>query len=93
MVRSAVSRAAILLSSGGDEPDTDGLGLFALSVRLPSLTASLVASMADQAGRSRNEILNLIVDAGVEAILSATDPEVVADLHRESHSNLVDFIS
>lgn len=95
MAQSAISRAASLLGRRTDDDDDDfgNPGLFAMSVRLPSPTASLVAAMADQAGCSRNEMLNLIIQAGIEAILSATAPEAVDDLRRESEANISDFIS
>lgn len=95
MAQSAASRTAILLGRRIDDDD-EGFGnpgLFAMSVRLPSPTASLVAAMADQAGCSRNELLNLIVEAGIDAIFSATAPEVVDDLRREAEANISDFIS
>jgi hypothetical protein len=95
MSQSAVSKAASLLGRRTDDDDEDfaNPGIFAMSVRLPSNIASLVSAMADQAGCSRNEMANLIVEAGIDAILSATAPEAVADIHHDAESNIGDFIS
>lgn len=95
MGQSAVSRAASLLGRSRDDEDDDfgNPGIFAMSVRLPSNIASLVSAMADQAGCSRNEMANLIVEAGIDAILSATPPDAVAEIHDDAQSNIGDFIS
>lgn len=95
MAKSAVSRAASLLGPRHDDEDEDfsNPGIFAMSVRLPSPVASTVAAMADHARCSRNEMLNLIVEAGIEAILAATDPEAVFDIRAQADSDLGDFIS
>ena len=95
MAKSAVSRAASLLGRRSDDDDDDfgNPGIFAMSVRLPSNIASLVSSMANHAGISRNEMANLIVEAGIDAIFSATDPESAAEIHEEAEFNIADFIS
>lgn len=95
MAQSAVSRAASLLGRRSDDDDEDfnNPGIFAMSVRLPSNIASLVSAMANQAGCSRNEMANLIVEAGIDAILSATAPESVAEIHQDAEDNIGDFIS
>ncbi len=95
MSQSAVSRAASLLGRRSDDEDDDfgNPGIFAMSVRLPSNIASLVSAMANHAGISRNEMANLIVEAGIDAIFSATDPESAAEIHQEADENIGDFIS
>jgi hypothetical protein len=49
--------------------------------------------MADQAGISRNEMANLVVEAGIEAILDATPDEAKAEIYSEAEANISDFIS
>lgn len=95
MVRTAVSRAASLLGRRDEDDDEDSgnSGLFAMSVRLPSPRASLVSSMANRAGCSRNEMLNLIVEAGIEAILFSIADESVAEIHEHADFHIDDFIS
>ena len=95
MAQSAVSRAASLLGRRADDEDEDfdNPGIFAMSIRLPSNIASLVSAMANQAGCSRNEMANLIVEAGIDSILSATAPESVAEIHDNAEFHIQDFIS
>lgn len=73
----AASKAASLFSRDPDV-DTQISGLFSMTVRLPSVTAATVAVMAEQAGQSRNSMLELIINAGIDAILSQT-PEPIRD--------------
>jgi hypothetical protein len=95
MGKSAVSRAASLLGRRDDDDggDFNNPGIFAMSVRLPSNIASLVSAMATQAGLSRNEMANLIVEAGIDSILSATAPESAAQIHESAEFHIADFIS
>lgn len=95
MTRSAVSRAASLLGPREDDEDVDfgNPGIFAMSIRIPSNRASLISSMANHAGISRNEMANLVVEAGLEAIFSATDPESAAEIHQEADDNIENFLS
>lgn len=95
MTQSAVTRAAALLSIYHDEDDSDfdNPGVFAMSIRLPSFRASLLSSMANQASISRNEMANLIVEAGIEAILQATNTDVKSHIYSEAESNISFFIS
>ena len=94
MARSAVSRAAFLLGRCPDDEDIDfdNPGVFPMSIRIPSPRASLLATMAGQAGISRNEMANLIIEAGIEAILEATPDEAKADIYSEAEANISDFI-
>jgi hypothetical protein len=95
MTKSAVSRAAFLLGRCPDDEDVDfdNPGVFAMSIRIPSPRASLLSAMADQAGISRNEMANLVVEAGIEAILDATPDEAKAEIYSEAEANISDFIS
>lgn len=47
--------------------------LFAMSVRVSPKVAATVSAMAKKARRSRNQMLNLIIEAGIEAVRRA-DP-------------------
>lgn len=95
MTKSAVSRAAFLLGRCPDDEDIDfdNPGVFPMSIRIPSPRASLLSAMASQAGISRNEMANLIVEAGIEAILEATPDEAKAEIYSEAEANISDFIS
>lgn len=95
MAKSAVSRAASLLGRRDDEPDEedDRPGIFAMSVRLPSHRACQISVMADFAKCSRNEMANLIVEAGLEAIAAATADDVLIEIHEAVQDQITDFIN
>ena len=95
MAKSAALRAATLLGRRNDEPDEDddSPGIFAMSVRLPSPIACKISVMADLSKCSRNEMVNLIVEAGLDAILSATSEDALLDIHLAVEEQLDDFIS
>ena len=96
MSNSAVSRAAFLLGPRADDDedaDFHNPSIFAMSIRIPANRASLISSMANHAGISRNEMVNLVVQAGLEAIFSATDPESAAGIHQDADDNIENFIS
>lgn len=76
-----------------DDDDSGNAGIFAMSIRIPSNRASLISSMAHQAGCSRNEMANLIVEAGIEAILASTSPDVVVEINEHADFHIDDFIS
>lgn len=94
MTASIAQRAARMLGPRDDEPedDDDSPGIFALSVRLPSRVAATVWAMSDQAGCSRNEMANLIVEAGIEAIFSVTAEENVMAIKEKADFHIEDFI-
>jgi hypothetical protein len=96
MSQSPISRAVQLLSTNDKEEDVTPPGLFAMSIRIPISDASFITTMAQTAGVSRNEMVNLIIDAGISEILSAlslVDPSVVHDIHQESKANIGNFAS
>jgi len=95
MAKSAVDRAALLLGlrDSGDQYDSENPGVFAMSVRVPSPCASLLSAMSEQAGISRNEMINLVIEAGISAILEATSDDAKAAIYAESDSNLSDFLT
>ena len=83
----AASKAASLFSRDPDV-DTQISGLFSMTVRLPSLTAATVAVMAEHAGQSRNSMLELIINAGIDAILQQTP----APIREEINAGVIDQI-
>lgn len=95
MTRSAVSRAASLLGSRVDDEDEDfnNPGIFAMSVRVPSLVACKISVMADHAKCSRNEMANLIIQAGLESIAAAISEEVLIEIHEAVDDQLENFIN
>lgn len=95
MTKSPALRAATLLGLRGDEPDEDdgNPGIFAMSVRLPAYVACEISVMADIAKCSRNEMVNMIVEAGLEAIRAATAEEVLLEIHEAVEFQIDNFIS
>ena len=77
---SAAARAAGLFSVGSDPEDYDVPGTYAMTFRLPLKLAAYVAVMADHADISRNEMAKLILQAGVQAILSRTPDGIRAEI-------------
>lgn len=87
----AASRAASLFSREID-PDTELSGIFSMTVRLPSLKAATVAVMADHAGQSRNSMLELIIDAGIAAILEQTPQSIRDDINSAVVEQIENFV-
>ncbi len=83
----AAQRAASLFSIGPEEEDTPGV--FSMTFRLPSSVAATIAVMANHAGKSRNEMAHLIINAGIQAIYSAT-PEPIQEELREAIADQID---
>lgn len=77
---SAAARAAGLFSVGPDSDDFDVPGTYSMSLRFPLKLAAYIAVMADQADISRNEMAKLIVQAGVQEILSRTPDGIRAEI-------------
>lgn len=89
---SAAARAAGLFSVGPDSDDFDLPGTFAMTFRLPLRLAAYVAVMADHADISRNEMAKLIVQAGVQEILSRTPDAIRAELDGSLDEQVSQFI-
>lgn len=87
----AASKAASLFSR---DPDADAeiSGVFSMTVRLPSVKAATVAVMADHAGQSRNSMLELIIDAGIAAILEHTPPPIRDEINQGVSDQIENFI-
>ena len=82
----------MLLGRDTDEDETP-FGLFAMSIRLPANVAALLSAMADQGGISRNEMTNLVIQAGIDAILEETPDESKAQLHMQAEDTIEHFLS
>lgn len=66
-----------LLADDQDEPS----GTFSMSLRLPVSLAAAVMVMAEQAGKSRNEMARLIIQTGFDDIVSRLPHPIRDDLN------------
>lgn len=89
---SAAARAAGLFSVGSDPDDYDVPGTYGMTFRLPLKLAAYVAVMADHADISRNEMAKLIVQAGVQEILSRTPDGIRAEIDGALSEQVSQFI-
>lgn len=89
----AAAQAAALFSRGERPDDDDVPGIYAMSLRVPVTTAATISTMAEHAGRSRNEMANLIVQAGITAIWRETPEEIQAEMAQDIQDNISDFIN
>lgn len=64
-----------------DEQDDGPTGTYAMSLRLPVSLAAAVMVMAEQAGKSRNEMARLIIQTGFDDIVSRLPHPIRDDLH------------
>jgi hypothetical protein len=89
---SSAAQAAALFSRG-ELPDEDDVpGIFSMSLRFPVRVAATISTMAEHAGRSRNEMANLIVEAGITAIFRETPQPILADMEQDIQNNISDFL-
>ena len=89
---SSAARAAALFSRGELPDDDDVPGIFSMSLRFPVRVAATISTMAEHAGRSRNEMANLIVEAGITAIFRETPQPILADMEQDIQNNISDFL-
>jgi hypothetical protein len=87
----AAVRAAALFSRTEGEDD-DIPGVYAMTFRLPVTTAATISVMANQTGRSRNEIAQLIIRAGITAINAELPEDVLVEIHQSIDDVISDFI-
>ena len=94
MTKSALNRAAELFGRRDDEPDDDDdtPGIFAMSIRLPSPVACQISVMAGLVNVSRNEMANIIIEAGLDAVMANLPDEAAADIHQGIASEIDSFI-
>lgn len=89
---SSAAQAAALFSRGELPDDDDVPGIYSMSFRFPVRVAATIATMAEHAGRSRNEMANLIVSAGITAIFRETPEPVLIEMHQDIQDNIADFL-
>lgn len=68
--------------------DEDALapsGTFSMSLRLPAHIAASLMVMAEEGGKSRNEMARMVIQAGLDDIFSRLPKEVEADLRIAIH--------
>lgn len=89
----SAARAAALFSRGDGPDDDDNPGIHAMTLRAPIRIAATISTMAEHAGRSRNEMANLILEAGITAIFRETPEEIQAEMAQNIQDNLSDFLN
>jgi hypothetical protein len=85
------SRAASLFSCD-HEPEEEPSGIYAMTFRLPSHMAATIAVMADHADQSRNEMAQLIISAGIQAIFQETPLPIRAEIEQSIADTFENFI-
>lgn len=88
----AAAHAAGLFCVGPDPDENDVPGTYSMSVRLPLKLAAYVAVMADHADVSRNEMAKLIIQAGIDEILSRTPDGIRAEIQGSISEQISQFI-
>lgn len=75
-----------------DEELADPPGTFSMSLRLPVTLAASLIVMAEQGGKSRNEMARMIIQAGLDDIFSRLPVEVAGDLHEAIRERATDLL-
>jgi len=88
----AAAKAASLFSRAPMNGDDEIPGVYSMTFRLPVHMAATIAVMADHAGQSRNEIAQLILSAGITAILRETPDEIQAEISQAVDDSVTDFL-
>ena len=88
----AASHAASLFSRTGDEYDDENPSLYAMSFRLPVFLATTIAVMAKHTGQSRNDMAQLIIRAGIDAIESEIPQPIREELAKAITDQYPDFL-
>ena len=74
--------ASLLLEEGQEEEIP---GTLAMSFRLPVSLAAAVIVLAEQTGKSRNEMAKLLIKSGLSEVLSHLPAEVREDINVAIH--------
>ena len=88
----SAARAAALFSRDYVPDDEEIPGIYSMTFRFPVRIASTIATMAEHAGLSRNEMANLIVSAGISAVFRETPAPILEDMHQEIQDNISNFL-
>lgn len=83
--------AARLLGEDSDGPAHQPL--HTMSLRLPMEMAAFVIELAGSADTSRVEMARLLVQAGIDSVLSRLPPEVAYDTREAARERLSDMLS
>jgi hypothetical protein len=89
---SAAARAASLFSRGETDDEDDVTGIYSMSFRLPVPMAATIAVMAEHAGQSRNEMAQLIIRAGIDAIYRETPMLIQEELNSDIGEKIQSFL-
>ena len=87
----AAARVALLVSQGIPGDDTDP-GLFSMSIRVPTTRAVQIDTMAQRATKSRNEMVNLIIEAGISAIYTHLPGETRHEIAEHVSDQIQDYL-
>lgn len=80
------------LLSGRDDTPQPQLPLHAMSLRIPMELASYLIVMAEGGDKSRNEMARLLMQAGVDSVLSRLPPEVAVDMRQAAFERYQEMI-
>ncbi len=83
--------AARILGEDSDTPQQQPL--HTMSLRLPYEMAAFVIELAGTADTSRVEMARLLVQAGIDSVLSRLPPEVAHDTREAARERLADMMS
>lgn len=84
--------AGLIFVSQEDGDSEEAEGVFAMTARVPIQTASAVTVLAEHAGLSRNEMVKLLLKAGIAESLSRLPPELADEIRQEAYDRIQDFI-
>lgn len=87
----AAARAARLFTLE-PEANPDEPGMFTITVRVPARMAATLTTMANHAGVSRNELSNLVLEAGVRAVWNETPSAIQQEIAEAIVATTPDFL-
>lgn len=88
---SAATRAASLFCRSDPEEIDELQGVHPMTLRLPVRMAATVIAMAEEAGLSRNEMAQLVIQAGIDSIFAAT-PAPLRDNINQGASGVIETL-
>jgi hypothetical protein len=80
------------LLSGKEDISRPELPLHAMSLRIPLELAAYVIVMAESGDKSRNEMARLLMQAGVDSVLSRLPQEVAVDTRQAAFERYKEMI-